>query len=117
MSGEPLTGIMKICDLDSVRAFRIACDCTNTDHDVDAWIEVEGDSIGNSHLISVTFTVQTETPWWDSSYSRIREAWKILLHGYSTRSHNLLLNVDAARNFSNAITSTIDEFQNRRNKE
>ena len=117
MSGEPLTGIMKIRDLDSARAFRIACECTDTDHDVDAWIEVEGDTIGNSHAVSVTFTVQTETPWWDSSYSRIREAWNILLHGRSTRSHNLLLNVDAARNFSNAIASTIDEFQNRRNKE
>ena len=86
----------------------INCDCTDPDHAVDMWIEVNRDA--DIETVDVTFYVKTTNEFWQEGYSRIRAAWDILTKGVHTQSNTLLLDRQSALNVAEAIKSTIKEL-------
>ena len=91
------------------RSFRVACDCHSTDHDVNAWIEIDPDH--EHRTVDVEFFVEGTTPFWQKGFSRVRAAWNMLVHGYHREQHCLILRGQAARNFAAAIETSVQELE------
>jgi hypothetical protein len=105
----PAAGIMFDADYGKSKAYTIACDCHDGDHQVHMWIELNGDK--DTQDIEMTFYVNTTTPLWKPGFSRIKAAWDILIHGYREDQHSLILGKQAALNVANTITTVIEELQ------
>jgi len=102
----PALGVMTTGLYDDSRSFRVACDCHDSSHDVDVWIEVEPD--GETREVTVTFYRELDTPFWESGFNRFREAWQILVHGRSRFSGTLIVRAETAETLCDAIRSSID---------
>lgn len=108
-SQKPAKGIMLTGEWEDAKAFHIECDCTDPDHTVEMWIEVDGES-DLPELVTVSFYVKTTNEFWREGYSRIRAVWDILTKGVHTQSNTLLLNKQAALNMADAIKRTVKEM-------
>jgi hypothetical protein len=106
---KPANGIMLTNEWMDAKTFHIECDCTDPDHAVDMWVEVEGDHI-LPNTVTVSFYVKTTNEVWREGYSRLRAVWEILTKGVHTQSNTLLLNKQAALNFAEAIKTTVKEL-------
>jgi hypothetical protein len=110
MTNQPLKGIMETGDWSNGKTFRVACECHDPDHDINAWIEIDPDK--DTKEITLGFYVYTETPFWKKGFSRIKTAWTVLSKGYHRSEHHLILDKQAALNFSDAIKNSIDHLEN-----
>lgn len=108
-SQPPALGIMKTGDWENSKAFRIACDCRHSDHDVNAWVELTNDPDDTS--VDISFYVEGTTPFWNTGFSRIRAAWNMLIHGYHQEEHCLILRAQVAKNFITALDKSVKELE------
>ena len=106
---KPLKGIMKTGEWDDAKSFRVACECQDIDHDVNTWIELQTDN--DTEEITVGFFVETETAFWEKDFSRFKAAWNVLFKGQHRGEHHLILNREAALNFSNAIVDSVKDIE------
>ena len=109
----PARGIMLDSDYGNSKAYTIACDCHDGDHQVHMWIELEGDE--HCRDVNMTFYVNTTTPFWKEGFSRVKAAWDILVKGYREDQHTLILSKQAALNVANTITTVITELEEKKN--
>jgi hypothetical protein len=107
-SETPAIGIMKTNVWDDAHAYNIQCSCSDVDHAVDAWIEVDHDK--DIEEITVTFYVTTTYQGWKGLWERIKDATDMLCGKSDTRSHSLLLTKQAGLNFSDAIKQSIEDL-------
>lgn len=105
----PAKSITKIMETTNCSAHRIMCDCSTSAHDVDIWIEVEGDA--EFQELMITFYAKLYTTMHDSYFNRIKLAWKLLTTGYIELDHSLLLNEQGATNVANTINSEITRLK------
>jgi hypothetical protein len=108
----PAQGIMLDREYGGSKTYTIGCDCHNPEHAVNMWIELEGD--GDCRDVTMTFFVNTTTPFWKEGFSRVKAAWDILVHGYREDQHSLILNKRAALNVANTITTVIKELEEKK---
>jgi hypothetical protein len=104
----PAKMIMKTGEWTDADAYRVACECHDSDHDVTVWIESESDP--EVQEITLTFYKELDTPWWESGFNRFREAWRILVHGRSRFSGTIILKQDVAQNLIRTIQRSIDRL-------
>lgn len=110
-SQKPANGIMLTNQWKDAKSFHIECECTDSDHAVDMWVEVEMDQDEDSyHAVTVSFFVKTTNAFWEKGYNRFRAAWDILTKGVHQQEHHLILHRQAALNMANAITRTVKEL-------
>ena len=109
---KPASGIMFDADYGNSKTYTIACDCHDGDHQVQMWIELNGDK--DTQDIEMTFYVNTTTPFWKEGFSRIKAAWNILIYGYREDQHSLILNKQAALNVASTITTVIEELEGKK---
>ena len=107
----PAQGIMQTGDWKDAKSFHIECECTDSNHAVNMWIEVDGDK--DIQDVQVGFYVDTWTPFWDTKFNRFKAAWNILVKGINRQEHHILLNKQAALNFAGAITETVKQLENK----
>ena len=105
---SPVQGIMIDNEYEDAVSYTIACSCTEPDHQVHMWIEVDGDAECND--VNLTFYVNTTTPFWKKGFSRLKAAWDILVKGYREDQHTLILNRASALNVAHTITKTISKL-------
>lgn len=108
----PAQGIMLDRNYGDSRAYTIACDCRDGDHQVHMWIELNGDE--DTKDVEMIFYVNTTTPFWKEGFSRIKSAWNILIYGYREDQHSLILNKQAALNVASTITTVIKELEGKK---
>lgn len=94
---------MKTGEWPDAKSFCVACECTDPDHAVNAYIEVDREQ--DIKNVVVRFYVQTSTPLWDMS--RWRAIWNLLRHGDHRGEHHLLLDQQAALNFADTIKESV----------
>lgn len=92
------------------KAYRVACDCHHPDHDLNVWIETESDK--EFEQVVMTFYVNVSIPFWQKGFNRFREAWNILVRGYSQYEHGFILNEQTAENLIAALRNSTDELKN-----
>lgn len=105
---QPLRNIMKTGEWGDADAYRVACDCHHSDHDLDVWIEVETDT--EIPEITVTLYKELHTPIWDRGFNRFREAFNVLFKGHSRFAGSIIMRRDVAENFMQAMQGSIDRL-------
>jgi hypothetical protein len=108
---DPARGISLLSDNDSYKHYRLHCDCTDDSHSVDTFIEVESDKEINT--VTVTFFVNTWNPIYKNFLDRLKAAWSILISGRYEQQHDIVLNKQAALNFSSAISNSVHQLLNK----
>ncbi len=102
---SPAEGISVTSIWDDARSFRIQCECTDSNHDADMWIEINKEK--DLPSIELAFYVNTWTPYFSNWGERLRAVFNILFKGVHRQQHTLLLTKQAAINVANAITSSV----------
>jgi len=105
----PAQGIMRVDQWPDADVYKVSCSCSDPDHDVVTWIEVQPES--DIQEVSITFFVNARSPNWRKGWNRWRAAWNMLWHGAHESEHTLLLDQQAALNFSQAIVASIDRLK------
>ena len=73
------------------------------------WIEVGDESDADLQNVTVTFYVETSSPWY--RISRWRQIWAMLTRGYAKQEHALILSKQAALNLGTVIRNSVNEMQ------
>jgi hypothetical protein len=105
----PAQGIMLNRMWGDARSYTIACECGDRDHATQMWIEVGSEHDQELQNVTVTFYVETTSPWY--SISRWRQIWSMLVHGYVKKEHTLVLSKQGALNLSTVIRNSVAEMQ------
>lgn len=109
---QPAQGISIDHEYDDAKVFNVECDCSADDHAVKMWIEVQRDQ--DIPDVEVSFYVTTWTAhFWNGWPQRLRAVWDILVHGVHKQEHHMLLNPQAALNFADAITKTVQDLKSK----
>ena len=106
---EPLLGVMKTGEWTEASAYRVACDCHSTDHDLHVWVEVNTDQ--DTQDIELTLYKELYTPFWSKGFNRIREAFHVLFFGHSRHEGVILMRREVAQNFLDAVQSSIERLE------
>jgi hypothetical protein len=108
-SDLPVEGIMRVGQWPDTDVYRVACSCSDPDHDVVTWIEVQPES--DIREVAITFFVNTRSPDWRKGWNRWRAAWNLLWHGCHESEHTLLLTREAGMNLSSAILASVQRLE------
>ena len=109
MDNQTARNIMKTGEWSDADAYRVACDCHHSDHDLDVWIEVEGDPYTRD--ITVTLYKELSTPVWERGFNRVREAFRVLFFGHTRVAGSIIMRREVAQNFIHAVQSSIDRLE------
>jgi hypothetical protein len=108
-SQQPASGILLTHQFDNATSYHIECDCSESDHAVKMWIELESDH--ELDLITLKFYVNTWTPFWETGFNRIKTAWKVLTTGSHQQQHCLLLSKQSAINLASTISTNVNKLE------
>ena len=108
MTKEPARNIMKTGEWADADCYRIACECHDSGHDLDVWIEVEPDPEVND--VTLTFYKEMYSPMWEQGFNRFREAFRILFTGTTRVAGTIILKKDVAQNFVDTVQRSIDRL-------
>ena len=97
----PAEGIMKTNDWGDSRAYRIACNCGDENHNM--WVEAD------SHDIVVTIYTTGKTNWW--SKTRWYHIWTLLTKGYIDTESSVHLTKQQAFNYANTLLSAVTDLE------
>jgi hypothetical protein len=106
---KPLRNIMEASDFGDAKSYRVGCDCTDPEHDVHMWIEVDSDS--DTRDVQLSFYVDTWTPFWDKKFNRFKAAYDILFKGINRQQHHMILSEKAAECLTGTITQAIKDVR------
>jgi hypothetical protein len=96
---QPAEGVLGKGNFGDAMFYHIACDCSNPDDAHDVMIEAD-----DSHIqIHITHTQHTK--WWE--LSRWHQIWQIVTKGYAEMQTTLVLNEQAAYNYSESLKRAV----------
>jgi len=101
----PAKGIMINEKWKDAHSYTVRCECGSTNHNVDAWVEVDTDT--STRDMTMTFFMETYTPGISGLFSRLSNAARILFTGYIKQEHSLILREQAANNFLKAVQNSV----------
>lgn len=97
----PAEGILKINDWGNSKTYQVICECGDTEHNHNLW--VEADETG----IEVTLYVNVKSPVW--SMNRWKQIWTLLTTGYLTHESTLYMSTQQALNYSETLKTAIKD--------
>ena len=106
---KPAQGIMLDRNWGDARSYTIACECGDREHYPQMWIEVGDESDVELQNVTVTFYVETVSPWY--RLNRWRQIWQMLTRGYVKQESTVILSKQAALNLSTVIRNSVNEMQ------
>ena len=99
----PAEGILKKNDWGDAKMYHVVCDCGESDHEHNLW--VEADETG----ISVNIYVTVKSPWW--SMNRFKQIWTVLTNGYLKHETTITMNEQAAFNYAETLKSAVKDVK------
>lgn len=99
----PAEGILKKNDFGDAKSYHVVCDCGQSDHEHNLW--VEADDIG----ISVTIYATVKSPWW--SMNRFKQIWTLITKGYLQHETVLTMNEQSAFNYAETLKSAVNDVK------
>lgn len=105
----PAEGIMQTGNWPDAHSFHIECECSDPNHAVDMWIEVNPDR--ETESVALGFYVQGTAPFWQEGWNRFRAAWQVLTQGYYRTENHLILSKQAAVNLTGAVEQSIKKLE------
>jgi len=99
----PAEGILKKNDWGDSKLYHVVCDCGQSDHEHNLWIEAE--DVG----VTVTIYVTAKSSWW--SMNRFKQIWSLLTKGYLQYETVLTMNEQSALNYSETLKTAINDVK------
>lgn len=103
----PAEGILQRNDWGDSKVYQVVCDCHQSDHDHNVW--VEADDTG----VTVTVYTTVKSNWW--SKTRWHAIWKLLTKGYVDTESSLSMRRQQAFNYAQTLLSAIEDVDSFRN--
>ncbi len=100
---EPAEGIMKTGDWGDTKSYKIVCDCGQSDHEHNVFVESE------HGFINVTIYVDVKSAFW--SANRFKQIWTLLTKGYLEHETVVTMNEQEALNYSETLKSAIQDIK------
>jgi hypothetical protein len=103
----PAEGIMKTNDWGDSKVYRVVCECTDSQHDHNVWVEAD------EHEVSVTIYATVKSNFW--SKTRWYHIWSLLTKGYVDTESTVIMSRQQAFNYANTLLSAVDDVEKFRN--
>ena len=106
----PAEGILKTNEWGDSKVYKIICECTDSQHDHNLWIEAD------DHEISVTIYATVKSNFW--SKTRWHHIWSLLTNGYVDTETTLIMRKQGALNYAETLKLAIQDVEDfRKNNE
>lgn len=108
---KPAEGILKRNDWGDSKWYRVDCDCGDSDHHHDIWIEADECDV------SVAVYTRVKSKWW--SLNRWQKMWTLLTRGYVEYEATICMTKQQTLNYAKTLESAIadvEEFRKQRIK-
>jgi hypothetical protein len=99
----PAEGIMKTNDWGDSRVYRVTCECTDSQHDHNVWVEAD------DHEVSVTIYTTGKTNFW--SKTRWQHIWTLLTKGYIDTESTVIMRRQQAFNYAHTLLSAVEDVE------
>jgi len=103
---NPLKGVALLNKFKDGSSYRIICDCTNSEHDIDAYIDVYPDADCRYFELSFNGTPVKINGF----FARVTAAVKLLLTGRTQNSLEIMLSDEACLNLINSLQNDINQM-------
>lgn len=105
---KPLRGISIISEWDDLKSYRLNCDCTDLDHTIDAWIQIDKDDKDNY----VELIFNTDAYFSKSNFlQRLKAAIHIIFNGNIKYYSSHVLKPEVIDNFCLIIQKDHEELK------
>jgi hypothetical protein len=104
----PANGILKRDDWGDAITYQIVCECQDSDHDHNVWIEAD------DHRVTVTTYTTQKSEWW--KLNRWQTIWMLLTKGYVKYEANIIMTKQQALNYAETLKSAIKDVEKFRSK-
>jgi hypothetical protein len=99
----PAQGILKRNDWGDAMAYQVVCECGDSNHDHNVWIEAE------DHNITVTTYTQQKSKWW--SMNRWQTTWILLTRGYVEYEASIIMTQQQAINYAETLKKAVEDVE------
>lgn len=99
----PAEGILKRSSWGDAVAYQIVCQCHDSNHDHNVWIEAE-----ESDITITTHTTQQSKPW---SLNRWQVIWRLLTKGYIEYEANIIMTEQQAINYAETLKKAVQDVK------
>ena len=109
---KPAEGVLKRSEWGDSMSYQIVCNCGDSDHDHNVWVEAEETGVN-----VVVYTTNTTAFW---KKTRWHQIWELLTKGYVKQEVALAMTEQQALNYASALTKAVSDvkmFRDNRLKE
>lgn len=103
MPENPATGILLRRSYGDAVIYRVICECGQTDHDHEVWVEAE-----ESDITVTTYTTQKTNFW---SLTRWQLIWTLLTQGWVKYEASLTMNRQQALNYATILQQAVTDVE------
>lgn len=100
----PAEGVLKRNDWGDSKMYQVTCECSDSNHDHNVWIEAD------DHRITVSIYTQQKSKWWE--LNRWQKIWTLLTRGYIEYESSLIMTEQQALNYAEVLKSAIKDVRN-----
>jgi hypothetical protein len=99
----PAVGILKRNNWGDAVAYQVVCQCGDSNHDHNVWIEAEDNEIS-----VITYT-QQKSKWWE--INRWQKIWTLLTRGYIEYEASIIMTEQQALNYAETLKLAIADVK------
>jgi hypothetical protein len=99
----PAVGILKRNDWGDSITYQVVCQCGDSNHDHNVWIEAEDTGVS-----VITYT-QQKSKWWE--LNRWQKIWTLLTRGYIEYEASFIMSEQQAVNYANTLVTAIEDVK------
>jgi hypothetical protein len=99
----PAQGILKRNDWGDSVVYQVVCECGDSNHDHNVWIEAE------DHNITVTIYTTQKSKWW--SMNRWQKIWTLLTKGYVEYEASIIMTEQQAINYAETLNKAVEDVK------
>ena len=104
----PAEGILKRHDWGNAITYQVVCECGDSNHDHNIWIEADDNSV------TVTTYTQQKSKWW--SMNRWQTIWILLTRGYIEYEASIIMTKQQALNYAETLKQAIKDVEESQRK-
>jgi len=101
----PAEGILLRQNFGDAKVYQVACECGDSNHDHNVWVEV--DEFGSD--VSVIIYTTTKSKWWE--LNRWQTIWTLLTKGYVEQEVSIILRGQQALNYAKTLETAVKELK------
>jgi len=100
---KPAQGILKRNNWGDAMLYEVACDCGDSDHAHQVWVEAD------DAFVTVTIYTKVKSKWW--SMNRWKKIWTLLTRGYVEYESSTIMTQQQAINYADVLQRSVADCQ------